>query len=132
MGAADRRKAFSFEVPATEEFPLEINGDDITCVADVDGLKLLEFTSAIRDPNSGVGTRANAMMKWLKTCVVESEWGKFEKVIAKNKIDIEGLGEICGILADIYSERPTASAESSTTGRTTTGDGSKGSSSSGG
>lgn len=131
MGAADRRKAFSFDVPNTEEFPLEINGDEVMCVADVDGLKLLEFTSAMRDPNLQVGVRATAMMKWLRTCVTEGDWSKFEKIVAKNKIDIEGLGDISGYLADVYSERPTVSAESSTTGRTASGDGSRGSSSSG-
>jgi hypothetical protein len=130
MGAADRRKAFNFEVPKTEEFPLEINGDEVMCVDYVDGLKLLEFTSAMRDSSLGVGARATAMHKWLKTCIVESEWAKFEKIVAKNKIDIEDLGDISGYLADVYSERPTASAESSSTGRTTTGDGSRGSSSS--
>lgn len=140
MGTADRRKAFSFEKEDNEPLELEINGDTVTAVNQVDGLKLLEFTATMRGVST-TGARAGAIVRWLKVCFgvdvdageeTSEAYKQFQKVTRAHHLDIEDLSEISGYLADVYSERPTKSAESSTTGRKTTGDGSADSSSSDG
>lgn len=131
-----RRRALSFDKPGrAEPVTLEINGEEVEAVPNVDGLQLLEFTSGIRA--SRTGDRAAAMTRWLRACFgVESgqdsneAYDAFKNLVAKHKLDIEDLGDICWTLAEEYSARPTESAESSSTGQTTDGDGSGGSSSS--
>lgn len=132
MTTSQPKRAFSFQ-PANDEegkpFDLEINGEMVQCVADVDGLELLEFTSAVYDEDLPAGQRTTAVVRWLKRCMVD--YDAFKKVVARHKISIEGLMEVGGYLADYYAELPTTPAQSSPTGRDETGEPSADSSSSG-
>lgn len=136
---SNRRKAFKFEASDAEPFPLEINGEEVVCVADAGGLALLEYTAVMRNQYSSVGERAAAMTKWLQVCLgvdvnagetTSEEWRKFQVIAKKNGLAIEDLGDIAAYLTDVYTERPTKSAEPSSTGQTTTGSSSADSSSS--
>lgn len=120
---SDRNKAFKFgsedesrEQP--EPFPLEINGETVMCVGEVDGLRLLEYTAQMRR-DAEIGVKAAAVTEWLEDCILDYQ--AFRKICARHKLDIEDLVDIARYLAETYSARPTSSAESSSTGQTTTG-----------
>lgn len=131
-----RFHAFSFPVregsgdEPPKPFELEINGDTVACVPEMDGLKLLRLTAVMRSRSFGAGERAQAMVEFLEYAVVTDEWPKFEKIVEKNNLDIEDLGDIVGYLSNVYSDRPTRSSEPSSAGATTTGSTSAGVSSS--
>lgn len=122
-----RFHAFNFpvrEASTTEEpepFEIEINGDRVACVPEMDGLKLLRLTAVMRSRSFGAGERAQAMVEFLEHAVAEGEWSKFEKIVEKNNLDIEDLGDVIGYLSNAYSDRPTRSPEPSSAGATTTG-----------
>lgn len=128
---SNRRKAFNFQKDESEEFPLEINGEEVTCVPSIDGLKLLEFTAVMRSPEFGTGERAAAILNLLRQAIGglddegnltrHEEWRKFERIAKENALAIEELGQVAGYLASVYSERPTESASPSSAGQTTTG-----------
>lgn len=124
---SNRSKAFSFTPEEVEEFPLEINGETVTCVGDIDGIVLLDYTASMR-PEVPVARRAHSMMQFLQECIVPSDWDRFRELVRKNRLDVENVAEISGYLSAVYSTRPTKSAEPSSTGQTTTGSSSEGSS----
>ena len=119
-------KTFSFENPESEEFPLEINGDSVMCVADVDGLQLLNYMAVMNNPHTQTGEKAAAMTAWFKICIKAGDYPKFQKIVEKYRLDIEQLAEVSGYLSDCYSSaRPTQSADSSASGQGATGNGSE-------
>lgn len=123
-------KSFTFDNPQGEEFPLEINGDVVMCVADVDGLQLLNYMAVMNNPYTRTGEKAAAMATWFKICIKPEEYDRFEKIVEKNRLQIDQLAEVSGYLSDCYSSiRPTQPADSSAGGQPSDGTGSEGSSS---
>lgn len=127
-------KQFLFKAPEVLEEPitLEINVPEeqpIRCVDGIDGLRILLFTSIIYG-QFGIGVRAKEIHDFLKDCIADEEWERFTGLVAKYRIDIEGLGDMAMYLADLYSDLPTTPAQTSSSGQGETGPSSEVSSSS--
>lgn len=114
-------KRFNFKAPENPEpVYLEINDDKIQCVPTLDGLRLLLFTSLLHG-NFALGVRAKEITDFLRDVILPEEWDRFEGLVKKYQIDVEGLADMAGYLADEYSERPTGPAQPSSDGQTNTG-----------
>lgn len=114
-------KQFLFKAPeAAEPIELEINDEKVRCVDSIDGLRMLLFTSIIYG-QFGIGVRAKEIYDFLKDCILPEEWERFQGIVAKYQIDIEGLGDMAMYLADTYSDLPTGPAQTSSSGQNETG-----------
>lgn len=102
---------------------------NIRCVENVDGFQLLVFTAVMGPGNSGTA-RSKAMIDFIQKVIIPEDYQRFLDGCAKGGIDIETVGEICGWLADEYSERPTRPAQPSSAGQPNDGSPSADSSSS--
>lgn len=133
-----RHRAFSFQRGTTDDTaPEELgpptfdigNQTDIRCVDSMDGFRLLVFTGMMGRGVSATA-RAQAMTEFIEDAIVPEDFERFLQGCKEGGVDIEGVGEICGWLSDVYAERPTKSAEPSSAGQTSTGSSSAVSSSS--
>jgi hypothetical protein len=131
-----RHRAFSFQRGTTDEvepgsldeITFELAGATIQCAEQIDGMQLLLFTAAM-GPGIPGAVRAQAMTDFLAKAIPDRrQHATFLKACADASLEIEDIGSICGWLADVYSERPTRSAQSSSAGRTNTGSSSEDSS----
>lgn len=120
-----RDHTFHFKTPNDDEnepFDLTLGdgGDKVTCQPSIDGLALLEF-AAISSRNYTSGQRAAAILNFLRKAIMPSSWNRFEDFVQKYQVDIDGLGDICSYLSEVYTTYPTPSAEPSSAGQTTDG-----------
>lgn len=131
-----RHRAFSFQRGTSDQVStdsldgvtFELGGKSIQCAADVDGMQLLLFTAAM-GPGIPGAIRAQAMTDFLAKAIPDHrQHAAFLKACADECLEIEDIGSICGWLADVYAERPTRSAQSSSAGQTSTGSSSEDSS----
>src|SRR5688572_25993983 len=120
-----RHRAFSFQRNSTDEaeasqlapITFDLADRTIRCAEEVDGMRLLLFTAAM-GPGIPGAVRAQAMTDFLEWAIPDPvQHANFLKSCAEASLEIEDIGSICGWLADVYSERPTRSAQPSSAGQ---------------
>lgn len=117
-----KKGVFQFKAPEPQPEPvaLIINNEAVVCRDYVDGLRVLTYIASMQNPGIGPGQRQKLLLDWLRYCILEDEWEKFDKLCAQYSVDIDGLSAMSGFLCDTYSSMDPTLLESSETGGSTT------------
>lgn len=108
-----------------EPVSFSLMGQTFTAKPSINGAVLLQF---VREADSGHGGRASeALLGLFEKVLTKESFERFEKMAGDPDIPIrvEKLGEICGWLVEVYTDRPTkgrrlSSPSQDATGPTTT------------
>lgn len=123
--AIESQKSFTFASKANKiPVVFDLDGVVIRCRPTLDGITLMDFTSTLGEANSleddvaagrmteeeaakrGMAA-ANAFIGLLKTVILKTDWGKFEKTVREQGIPLSGLTDISAWLIEVYGNRPT-------------------------
>lgn len=124
------KRAFEFKEPveqvegeAPEPVELTLGKYTIQCipVEQCDGLQLLSYFAAMRSTTYSPGDRTAAVIKWLRAVIPTTEFTKFEAASAHYSFEVEDVAAIAAELAEVYGNRPTTPAASSSDGQSAGG-----------
>ncbi len=118
---SNRQKSFAFSSKRRDQIRFDVNGgEEFRGVEDIDGLTLLWYVSTMQDPEKATA----GLIEFLKIAIEPEDYPAFQERCKQERLDIPDITEVAAWLLEQYTERPTKSPSSTSSGESNTGSGS--------